>query len=55
MTRKLRVARRDEPILLVDMICAASWLGDGEMISTIATRLQRPIPQVRTMIYGAAA
>lgn len=47
--------RRAEPITLADMIFAAIWLIDGETITLISRRLQRPIPQVRAMINGGSS
>lgn len=51
MTARCAV-RRDEPILLVEMICVAAWIAEGDMIFDIARRLRRPVRQVRALVFG---
>ena len=45
-------ARRDQPVTLAEQFAMANWLRSGETVSDMAYRLRRPIPQVRTLLFG---
>lgn len=47
-------ARRDEPVLFVEQVAMAGWLRAGEPVALMAAWLRRPIPQVRSMLFGEA-
>jgi len=44
--------RRDTPVLFAEQVALAGWLRNGDTVSDMASRLRRPIPQVRAILFG---